>query len=484
MSDEIKLCKCGCGLPVPNPKKDYIRFHAIRDPLIKEKRRQQFKDKHGVDNPSQLKEVKDKKAAAFQKKYNANSYFSSAGNREKIKQTMLERYGVENYFQTEECKDIVKQRWVEKGDETSLKIKDTNMRVGYQKVVQRLNGCFELLCTEEEYIGVKNHIYSFKCAKCGTIFQDSINNGLLPRCYICNPLIGEKGTSNIEGEFQSFISHLYPGARFRDRSAIAPLELDVYIPEKNLAFEVDGLYWHSENNGKRSGYHLNKTKLCEAAGIRLVHIFEDEWIKKRRIVQSRVRNILGCNQYKIHGRKCVIQPISKDTSIRFINKYHIQGAHKGSHHLGAFYRNRLVSVMTFGPLRKETGREDLCGEWELIRFCSIPNFSIRGVAGKLLSAFIKHQSPNVIHTYADRRWSDGGLYKALGFAFCSYSKPSYWYTSDYITRLHRFGFQKHTLNVKLKIFDPKQSEWVNMKNNGFDRVWDCGSYVYKLTIGE
>lgn len=55
-------------------------------------------------------------------------------------------------------------------------------------------------------------------------------------------------------------------------------ELDVYVPGRKLAFEYDGLYWHSEEAGRGRGYHLAKTEACEKAGIRLVHVLESEWI--------------------------------------------------------------------------------------------------------------------------------------------------------------------------------------------------------------
>jgi len=55
-------------------------------------------------------------------------------------------------------------------------------------------------------------------------------------------------------------------------------ELDIWIPELLLAFEYNGMLWHSIDNGHGDGYHLKKTVQCEKKGIRLVHIWEDEWL--------------------------------------------------------------------------------------------------------------------------------------------------------------------------------------------------------------
>jgi uncharacterized DUF497 family protein len=73
-----------------------------------------------------------------------------------------------------------------------------------------------------------------------------------------------------------------------NRKIIYPLEVDIYIPSKKVAIEINGLYWHSEKSGnKLKDYHLNKTDLCEKEGIRLVHIFDDEWnsvTEKRELI--------------------------------------------------------------------------------------------------------------------------------------------------------------------------------------------------------
>ena len=46
---------------------------------------------------------------------------------------------------------------------------------------------------------------------------------------------------------------------------------------------------------------------------------------------------------------------------------------------------------------------------------------------------------------------------------------------------HRMQYQKHKLHKKLKAVDLQLTEWENMANNGYDRVWDCGNLVFELT---
>ena len=108
-----------------------------------------------------------------------------------------------------------------------------------------------------------------------------------------------------------------------DRNIISPKELDVYIPQKNLAIEFDGLYFHSTKFGKDSDYHLGKTLACEEKGIRLIHIFEDEWLFKRQIVESIIKSALGIYKQKIFARNCEVKEIDDKTFRNFCNENHI-----------------------------------------------------------------------------------------------------------------------------------------------------------------
>lgn len=97
-----------------------------------------------------------------------------------------------------------------------------------------------------------------------------------------------------EEELFTFVKFICNDAMQRERTIISPYELDIYIPSKHVAIEYDGLAWHSEKFKKEKAktYHLMKTNLCKEKKVRLIHIFEDEWINKQEIVKSMLMNIL------------------------------------------------------------------------------------------------------------------------------------------------------------------------------------------------
>lgn len=98
-----------------------------------------------------------------------------------------------------------------------------------------------------------------------------------------------------------------------------------------------------------------------------------------------------------------------------------------------------------------------------------------GVASKLLSHFKKNYKWEQIFSYADRRWSTGNLYAQIGFELIGNTKPNYWYFANgSIERRHRFALRK-------KSSEPKDiTEWELRRNQGWNRIWDCGNLKYVM----
>ena len=290
----------------------------------------------------------------------------------------------------------------------------------------------------------------------------------------------ERNYSKCEEDVFGFLSDTYKGEivhKIGSRSVIPPYEVDMYIPDRKLAVEYDGIFWHGESHGKGRSYHLNKTEMCEERGIQLIHVFENEWLEKEDIVKSRLKDLLGIHDNTVYARKCEVREVDPRMSFSFLEENHIQGGCHSSVRLGLFSEGELVSLMTFSKPRFRKGGP----EWELVRFCSKKGCHVPGGASRLLKAFERKMNPKSILSYADRRWSVGKMYISLGFSLVSKSKPNYWYfkiRSSNIDLLNRVSCQKHKLEGFLEKFDPKKSEVENMRENGYDRIFDCGNLVF------
>lgn len=283
-----------------------------------------------------------------------------------------------------------------------------------------------------------------------------------------------------ENDILEFIKSNYDGKIIsHDRDVLNGRELDIFLPEKGLAIEYDGLIWHSEKFRDKSDI-INKHNNCLAQGIRLINIFEDEWLNKNEICKSKIKSLLNIND-KIYARKCVIREINSKDASEFLNLNHLQGNIYSKYRIGLFFNNELISLMTFGNLRKNLGSKSKQNVYEMLRFCNKAGYNVIGGASKILHYFIENYTPEEIISYADRRWSDGNLYEKLGFTQTSITKQNYFYVpSTGQKRINRFSMRKDTL-IKKYYCPIEETEKDFCNKIGYYRIYDCGclKYVWK-----
>ena len=215
--------------------------------------------------------------------------------------------------------------------------------------------------------------------------------------------------------------------------------------------------------------------MCEDKGYQLIHIFEDEWINQRQIIEDRIKSLLGIYDRKIYARKCEIREIEKAVSDIFLLENHLQGKDNASIRYGLYYQGELISVMTFGKPRFNKKYD-----FELIRFVSKLGTQVIGGFSKLLKHFGRNFSNASIISYADRRFSKGNVYEKSGFTLMTISKPNYiWANKN--NRFSRYQCQKHKLKQILgDKFNPNLSESENMMMNGYNKIYDCGNLIFVL----
>ena len=261
----------------------------------------------------------------------------------------------------------------------------------------------------------------------------------------------------------------------RDKKILGGKELDILVPDAKIAFEFDGIRWHSEKFKNTKHYHLNKTKACEEKGITLIHIFEDEYQNHKELVLDKIGHILGFdyNKPRVCARQCEVKEISKSEAKEFLGKYHIQGSGGMTVAYGAYYQNNLIGVMTF-----------ISGNtWELNRFCTNINYKCPGIASKLFTHFVRDYNPSSVKSFLDRRWCvnrGDNLYTKLGFVEDAVLPPDYRYSNGHGERLHKFGFRKHLLNKKYGL-PLTMTEREMTESLGYYKIWDCGLIRYVWT---
>ena len=219
---------------------------------IKEKKKQTLLNNFDVEYPLQSKEIKIKVKKTFKEHYGFEHPLQSEEIKNKIKQTNLEKYGVEHLKQSHIFKEFLTQEWWD----SQSSFLDAKELIGNN--------------ISESKIYLKTHKF-----RPDWNFRSSISQ---PHQRVIN-LLNEH---QIEHEIN-------------DRRQIKPYELDIYIPSKSLAIEVNGVFWHTEEKGRGDSYHKMKTKMCKEKGIHLLNFtdveIEQEWKNVKSIIILNLKSL-------------------------------------------------------------------------------------------------------------------------------------------------------------------------------------------------
>lgn len=390
--------------------------------LIVSKRRETWIKKYGTDNPSKVPSISQKRRETINKNMSDNFY---------------------------------------------KKVRYNQITTGFNTVVDRVKDFCTPNFTREEYDGCfQKNFYSWTCNSCKNEILGHVDYGNIPKCKKCSP----SHVSSGEREIREFVQSLGIDFIANSREVLKNLEYDIWIPSKKIAIEFNGVYWHSDDL-KGPTYHVDKFIRSRDLGVRLIQIFEDEWVNKKSIIKERLLSILGKSP-KIYARKCKVEKISLDDYRSFLKNHHLQGYSHAAYKIGLYHEEKLVAVMSFSNARYQKDG------FEMIRYCSIG--TVVGGASKLLNYFIKNNNPDKIVTYANRCWSDGNLYKTLGFKNITRDdrNTGYWYLKKF-DRYHRSTFMKKRL-VKMGYDSSLTAEEI-MKTAGYVKITDCGNYKFEWT---
>lgn len=407
------------------------------------------------------------------------------------------------------CSNCIKERVIKERTKTTEE---------YKKEVKELVGDEYLV--KGDYI--KNSIkIPMLHTVCGKTWEVKPNDFLYGhRCPTCCL----KSISNKEKELFNFIKENYNGTIIENTRNILinkkdkrkNKEIDIYIPDLKLAFEFNGLYFHSSydkkynnlsyNDKKLKNKHLLKTNKCEKLGIQLIHIWDDDWNDelKNKILKSKIRYLLHSSNdlEKVRASKCRIsypnknncsskeelKSITKEISLarNFLNENHIQGAARDEVYLILYGNNKnnkeeIMSVMTFKKPNKDKGyiKNNCEYDYELDRYATNSNYIIYGAFNKLFKYFEMNFEWNKIVTYADREWSKGDIYFNNGWNYVGNTSIKYWYTDSY-KRFSRQKFQKKKLETLYpEFYDENLSEKEIMQDIGIGIIYGTDNLKFE-----
>ena len=282
-----------------------IFFSSFPEKMIKTK--STLMRKYGSENYNNSEKAKKTNL----ERYGHISAVHSDTIKEKVKKTNLERYGVENVLSLKAVIEKSRLTKIERygfSDSNNLKEARESFRAKFANDLffsDRLDDKVRPNFIESEYTNAKKK-YSWICNSCETIFSSKLEKSI-PRCPRCRVRV--QRVSILEKEMKDFISTNY-NIELNNRSILFPLELDVFIPEKRVAIEFNGTYWHSSRH-KDKFYHQRKIELCSRKSVRLLHVYEWEWLNDRARIENKILNFIE-SQENVSARRPICKLIQNN----------------------------------------------------------------------------------------------------------------------------------------------------------------------------
>jgi hypothetical protein len=406
--------------------------HVSKDPNHQRAMQEAVRLKFGVDNVAQVPEIKTKIVETNNVRYGGNTPASSIEVRRKMQQSMEERHGghvshlhISPEYRIRGIDDFRTRFENRRADEVAAE-------TGYHpSIIHRYARMWDVSL---DYTGgskrESQNEFAERLRREGFCFEQNVR--------------------------------MLADADVTDRRSFK--EIDFFFRKEGIGVEFCGVYWHSTACGREKDYHAEKRRLAANAGVRLLQVFQDEWIDHPEAVIAAIRHRLGMTQRRLGARQCDVVEIKHQDAMAFFSETHVQGGASSTLHLGLSERrtSSLVAVMSF--TRRTSSR------WEMTRYAS--RDLVMGGASKLLAAFEQREEWDEITSFVDLRWSDGDLYRTLGFAVDRTYGPDYSYVIG-SRRVHKFSLRKSSKRFA-KYKDSGMTERQMAEAEGIPRIYDAG----------
>lgn len=282
------------------------------------------------------------------------------------------------------------------------------------------------------------------------------------------------------------LSTYYPSTQWRAQKMLGDKrELDVYLPDQKLAVEYCGEHWHShdskEAERERKHRHFQKYVDCKALGIRLITLYESEWLEHNYAVRRLLRNAVGKSKGKLMARKCELRKVTTAEARGFYDRYHPQGGNGYGEHYALFWKGKMVACMRFVLGANDRGAGAANRVWTLGRYAT--RITVAGAASRLFKAFVEEHNPPVVKSFSDNRFFEGGMYAQLGFVLEEEVAPDYQVWHQKLGLLPKSHFQRRAIPARIRElgasmeFDPETDPRTEAEITyalKARRIYDCG----------
>lgn len=458
-----------------NLQKRGVEF-SLQDPTVRDKGKNTLLDRYGVDNAAKSEQVMDKIKETNQQRYGTSWGLSNKEVREKITETFKHRHGVEHPSQIPEVRRRAEETTFQRlGVRFAAQSKEIQERT-QKKMLEKygVRWTTQAHITPDSLARLNDPVWLRAANKTKSLHEISTElkvYALTVRNYFRKHGIEltHHFRSSGEDSVASFLKEIGITDFQRNiRGVIGRAELDIYIPDKQIAIEYHGVYWHSENVSRRNRTrHFKLWRKCEERNIRLYQIYEHEWLhpQKNLIWRSILAESFGIGDL-IYAEQCEVVELDSNSAKEFFDENHLQGYFKANIHLGLIHNNQLASVMSLWRGNNTS---------EIVRYCSACDLRVIGGASRLLAFFCENWTFNQIIAPSDNRYSNQMDYEELGFQAENIIRPQYVYVHNSSYEEKSISdFRNNNLRRSIKDYDAALSLYENLQRSNWLRLWDAG----------
>lgn len=447
--------------------------HWTQNPDWIESQKAKNLEEFGYEFNIQRPDVRQNIISTFIKNYGTSVPIAYNNNvKEKSSKTKIKKYGSSHYKSSIEYKMGIAHSIID------IELLNGERDNRHYKIRNIPDSTLELISNKTDLEDFYNKNRKLTCAEIGKMLDISASYFMKALRNHGIEVNRSHTQSAAEREICEFLDyHNIPYIQ-NTRRIISPKELDIYIPKFNFAIEYNGLYHHSDTNRERR-FHQKKSLECMENNILLLHIYEHQWNNFETSEKIKEKILRRCKQSsldRVYARNCYIgTPLYTSDIKEVYNSSHLQGYKHCSVTYALYYENEIVACMGF----KLDGTSVV-----LERYATTMN--VIGGFSKLLKAFIRDNKEKYesIVTFANLDYSHGDIYKDSGFKLEYITPPNYIYFKGNKI-LSRQQAMKHKLPKLLgDKFDENKTEYENMIDNGYRRVFDSGSIKFRLDLKE
>ena len=408
--------------------------HTALLPEVQEKRRETNQRIYGADNPMQNPEIKEKLRKRILKEHGVEYTFmkrsiipvwqnklfrclSSDPDWSRILQTVCERANAP--YQPDMFEAVLP---VSRRDFVISELHNTHV-----EDLLRLWVCE----TGEPLRYPDNALFRlpFAFSKTWLRFYERMGLVTVPKIYYSSLSIYEK-------HMECFLDSLSVSYFRNHKKALDGLEMDFYIPKKQIGIELNPNISHNSNlyatepkrsmftSHKESSYHYHKYRLAANAGITLIQLFGNDLEPSvfEHITSKRLKSLLCGYDAIYYARNVIVRELvsdkEKQMARNYMDEYHLQGSSRATDYWVFEQDGKWLGAASFSNHKKEHAME-------LKRLCFIPGIQVVGGLSKLIRHYFRlHSDCFQIYSYSDNSIGNGEGYRKAGAAFVKETGPS------------------------------------------------------------